>query len=192
MPLDATSPELWNKVIASAVVPVVMISACGLLTSAFYNRLTAILARLRALGLEAMKDQEAVVAKPKPGETNSFVRARSRVRAEARQRQADELLWRARMLRGSVAFMLTAIGLLVLTSLAIGAGVFWPAAVYIAGALFICGLSSVLGAVLLALVEVRHALGPIEMEHEMVVKLGKEMPGEAARPPDILHHPDQD
>jgi hypothetical protein len=34
------------KIISSAVVPVVITSACGLLAQAFYNRLAAIVSRL--------------------------------------------------------------------------------------------------------------------------------------------------
>lgn len=180
--MDPASPELWGKVIAASVVPVVMITACGHLCNAFYNRLTAITSRLRALSLEALKDQEAQLGKART-DTQRIPRDRARVRVEARQRQADELLGRARLLRSAVACDLVAIGLMLLCSLTVGVGVFAPAALYVAAALFIAGIACVIAAVGFAIGELRHALGPIEMEHDLVVKLGKDIPADSPPAP---------
>src|SRR3990172_3686532 len=59
--------EVWPRIISAAVVPAVLISACGLLCLAFYNRLGVVLARLRGLGDESLKSQEGLVAAPGAG-----------------------------------------------------------------------------------------------------------------------------
>ena len=47
----------WAKIISSSVVPVVIISACGLLCLAFYNRMAAIVSRLRGFQRERLRVQ---------------------------------------------------------------------------------------------------------------------------------------
>jgi hypothetical protein len=49
-------------VISTAAVPVVMISACSLLSLAFYNRMAAIVSRLRSLQRECIEYQEKLYA----------------------------------------------------------------------------------------------------------------------------------
>jgi len=43
-----TPPEDWSRILSASVAPVVIISACGLLCLAFYNRLASVVSRLRA------------------------------------------------------------------------------------------------------------------------------------------------
>jgi hypothetical protein len=50
-------PE-WPSVISMSVVPVVIISACGLLSLAFYGRLAAVVSRLRGFQREILDEQE--------------------------------------------------------------------------------------------------------------------------------------
>jgi len=50
-------PE-WPNIISVSVVPVVIISACGLLCLAFYGRLAALVARLRTFQREMLRGQE--------------------------------------------------------------------------------------------------------------------------------------
>ena len=52
-----TVPE-WPSIISVSVVPVVIISACGLLSRAFYGRLAAVVSRLRGFQREILKEQE--------------------------------------------------------------------------------------------------------------------------------------
>ncbi len=182
MPIDPSTPELWGKVISAAVVPVVMISACGLLCLALYNRLTAVFTRLRALAHEALEDQDALVTRART-ETQRWPRQRARIRSDARQRQADELLVKARLLRRAVALNLVAIAFMLLCSLAVGAGVLFPAVFYAAAALFVAGILCALAAVGFALAELRGALDSILMEHGLVVRLGKELPDDGPASP---------
>ena len=48
-----------SKVVSSAVVPVVIISSCGLLALAFYNRMAAIVSRLRSFQRERLLELES-------------------------------------------------------------------------------------------------------------------------------------
>jgi len=50
-------PE-WPNIISVSVVPVVIISACGLLCLAFYGRLAALVAHLRTFQREMLRGQE--------------------------------------------------------------------------------------------------------------------------------------
>lgn len=175
MPADPSTAELWGKTISAAVVPVVMISACGLLCLGFYNRLTAILARMRALARETLEDQEALIPRKQMGDTQKFEARRARRTAAARQIQADQLLRRAHLMRRAIFSLLAAVASLVLTSLCIGAGVFAPAALYAAAALFAAGLLCIFHGVVTAIFELGIALQSVTEEHQLVGTLAKEI-----------------
>src|SRR3982751_6882431 len=50
----------WSKIISAGVGPIIVISACGLLWLAFYNRLAAGVTRLRAFHREQLQEQETL------------------------------------------------------------------------------------------------------------------------------------
>src|SRR5436853_6699264 len=50
----------WSRIVSAGVVPIIVISACGLLCLAFYNRLAAIVTRLRAFHRERLAEQDAL------------------------------------------------------------------------------------------------------------------------------------
>src|SRR5436305_8738081 len=50
----------WSKVISAGVGPIIVISACGLLCLAFYNRLAAVVTRLRTFHREQFQVQETL------------------------------------------------------------------------------------------------------------------------------------
>lgn len=83
------APENWARVISAAVVPLVMISAYGLLCLAFYNRLTAVLIRIRALPGESLKEQEELFHRTAQGDTQGRVRRLTRGSVEVLQRQMN-------------------------------------------------------------------------------------------------------
>ncbi len=152
-----------------------MISACGLLCLGFYNRLTAILARMRALARETLEDQEALIPRKKMGDTAKFEASRARRTAAARQEQADQLLRRAHLMRRAILCLLVAVASLVLASLCIGAGVLAPAALYAAAGLFVAGLVCIFSGVVTAIFELGVALQSVTQEHELVGTLAKEI-----------------
>ena len=57
--------EQWLHVVAASVVPVVVISACGLLCLAFYNRLAAVVTRLRAFHREQLERASRLLERAK-------------------------------------------------------------------------------------------------------------------------------
>ncbi|MBI2921619.1 MAG: DUF2721 domain-containing protein [Planctomycetes bacterium] len=172
---DPSTAELWGKTISAAVVPVVMISACGLLCLGFYNRLTAILARMRALARETLEDQESLIPRKTMGDTQKFEARRARRTAAGRQQQADQLLRRAHLMRRAILCLLVAVAALVLASLCIGAGVLAPAALYAAAALFATGLACIFAGIVTAIAELGVALQSVTQEHELVGSLAKEL-----------------
>lgn len=168
--------EVWPRIISAAVVPAVLISACGLLCLAFYNRLGVVLARLRALEDESLKGQEALLPTPGAGETERITRERRRQGIEVLGREMDELMLRARWVRGTLFSLLSAIACLVLCSLAAGLGVLWRPALNASGGFFIAGMLCVLTGVVCAMRELIVAFRPIEMHHEFVERLEKDLP----------------
>lgn len=178
MPFNPRDPELWGQVVSAAVVPVVMISACGLLTSSFYNRLTAILTRLRFLAREALDDLDHLASRKTTGETQRHERrSRARRTVAHRREQADQLLQRAGLMRRAIFCMLSAVFSLVLCSLSIGAGVFARPSLYFAAAFFVLGMASIVSAVLYAMSELRVSLAAIRQEHDLIDELAEELEG---------------
>lgn len=170
--MDMIPPEAWSKVISAAVVPAVLISASGLLCLAFYNRLTAIVGRLRIFQQEALREKEELRSRPKAGDTDILSRRVSQQTVDVLQHQMAQLLRRCRLIRRTLFGLLAAITCLLLCSMTAGGSVFWPGALYISGPLFMAGLLSMLGAIAFAMMELRVALDPVELESEFVVRVG--------------------
>jgi len=72
--------HIWAQIIPSSVVPVVIISACGLLCLAFYNRLAYIVTRLRSLQRERLAEYKEIFRLEKSHEST------------LRRQQADQFL----------------------------------------------------------------------------------------------------
>jgi hypothetical protein len=150
--------------ISAAVVPVVMISACGLLTLALYNRLSSIVTRLRTLLRERAEGHDvADLAPAEAGAAREDTTDRRRLH-EMLDRAAHHVLRRARLVRAALAYLLGAMMCLALCSLTGGVGTVWQGAAYVALAFFVAGL-------LAALLELRLALRPVEIESRVVVAL---------------------
>ncbi|SRR5581483_9088473 len=154
----------WTKVISAAMLPVVLISACSLMSLAFYNRLAAIVARLRAFQRECLNEIDAL--KKNPDDPHIASRARALIKMQTAQ--TDGVLRRARLLRSTLICLLTGIALLVLSSIGLGISTATNTLVAPATFLFFCGAFFVLAAVAFALAEISSALGPIEMESDFV------------------------
>jgi hypothetical protein len=159
----------WAKVISASVVPVVIISACGLMCLAFYNRLAAIVSRLRAFQRERLEAQEEAdrVAPGMPN-ANAGEAARLDLLLQHLSLQTSRVMRRARLIRLTLSFLLLAIALLIMCSLLLGLSVELPRATLAAGVLFAAGLLSMLISVTLALLELQGALEPAELESKFV------------------------
>jgi hypothetical protein len=87
-------PE-WPSVISVSAVPVVIISACGLLSLAFYGWLAALVPRLRKFQREMLGEQEKW-AKEGPGDHQQLL--------EVLRTQTLQVTERARLIRRALLF----------------------------------------------------------------------------------------
>jgi hypothetical protein len=173
-------PQDWPRIVSASVVPVVIISACGLLCLAFYNRLSSLVSRLRAFHRERLAEQERL---DRHGADHEAFPAAHGLMLEVLGEQTDHLLRRARLLRSALMCLLCTIACLTACSLLSGLAVLWPAAAGAAVGLFVAGMLLLLAAVVLAMCELRRALDPVELETQLVSGLteglGSRAPGNA-------------
>ena len=148
-----------SHLISSAVVPVVFISACALLALAFYNRMAAIVSRLRAFQRERLVERERL-EKSASHHGGSLL--------EHLELQTARVRRRAKLIRLTLLFLLLTIGLLIGCCLMLGFSVLVPQAIYVAIVLFILGLFSMLCNTIAAALELKGALEPVELESKFV------------------------
>lgn len=151
-------PE-WTGIISLAVLPVVIISACGLLSLAFYGRLAAVVSRLRGFQREILVEQE------KLERTGLVENARL---LEVLRTQTEQVKRRARLIRLALLFFLGAVGLLIICSLTLAFTWYARGAALVAAVFFVFGLVSMFCGIVAALVELRGALEPVELEARFV------------------------
>lgn len=151
-------PE-WPNIISISVVPVVIISACGLLSLAFYGRLAALVARLRTFQREMLRAQERWA---KEGlEDHQLL-------LEVLRKQTLRVTERARLIRLALLFFLCAVLLLIVCSLTLVLSWFFHAATVAAAVFFVAGLVSMLCGVIAAILELRESLEQVEFEGRFV------------------------
>ena len=158
----------WSKVIFAGVGPIIVISACGLLCLAFYNRLAAVVTRLRAFHRERLHEHEALAtqqASPQPDERAIF---RHRELIGMLETQTRHVTRRAHLIRHTLGSLLLTIACLALCSLFLGLSTVWPAMIYAAVPLFVVGLLLVVVAMILAMRELALALDPVNLESRFV------------------------
>jgi len=163
----AMSISDWARVVTASVVPVVMISACGLLCLAFYNRLAAIVGRLRCFQRERLHEQELL--KRDWGDGDDIDTHRKVL--ELLETQTTRVMRRARLIRATLQFLLLAIALLIACSMLLGLSVVWADAMYPAVIFFLAGLLSMFGAMMAAMMELASALEPAELESRFVSEI---------------------
>jgi len=149
----------WPNIISVSVVPVVIISACGLLSLAFYGRLAAMVARLRIFQREMLREQEKW-AKEGQGDHQLLL--------ELLRTQTLQVTKRARLIRSALLFFLVAVALLIVCSLTLALSWFFPLATYFAAVFFVLGLLSMLAGVVSAIMELRGSLEQVELEGRFV------------------------
>jgi len=152
------------KIVSVSVVPVVIISACGLLCLAFYNRMAAIVSRLRGFQRERLHEQERLGG----ANQNAEEIARSEKLLEHLKSQTEHVTRRAKLIRLTLMFLLLTIALLISCCLMLGLSVLAPAAAFIAVALFVLGLVSMLAGMISAMLELKGAIQPAELESRFV------------------------
>ncbi len=164
--------HIWTEIITSSVVPVVIISACGLLCLAFYNRLSVIVTRLRSLQRERLSEYKEIfrLEEKKRGE---LARQEAEQFLRFLEDQTADVLKRARFLQKCIFWLIFCISSLVLTSLLIGLSVVFPILDSVVLFFYVLGLLALLYALSFAVREIRIALNPIQMESGFVQKLIK-------------------
>jgi hypothetical protein len=161
----------WSKVIVTGVGPIIVISACGLLCLAFYNRLAAIVSRLRTFQRERLQEQEALARDRASGTEDKISTVRHQEVLGMLQVQTDGVIKRAKLVRASLLCLLLTIASMSMCSLFLGLSTVWPAAMYIAVPLFVLGLLLMVLGVILAALELRQALDPVSLESRFVTDI---------------------
>lgn len=165
-------PVDWSTLISSAVVPVVIISACGLLCLALYNRLAVILARLRVLQRERFLEYKELFrseAEKKP----TLLRNEIEQYLHFLESQVADILKKAHYVRIALGALVSAIASLLLCSLSIALSLFYQVFAFAVIVFFILGLLLMLYALYFAFAEIRVSLRPIQMESAFLQKLLK-------------------
>jgi VIT1/CCC1 family predicted Fe2+/Mn2+ transporter len=173
-------PSDWAKIISVSVVPVVIISSCGLLCLAFYNRLAAIVSRLRGFQRERLHEQDLL---EHAGVQDGTQHSRRRRLLEHLETQTARVVRRAKLIRLTLLFLLLTISLLIGCCMMLGLSVVTPDAVFVAVSLFMLGLLTMLTGMIAAMLELKAALQPAELESRFVSDMLQQdthRPGDAA------------
>jgi len=153
-----TLPQ-WPNIISVSVVPVVIISACGLLSLAFYGRLAALVARLRTFQREMLREQENWAREGLEDQKQLL---------EVLRTQVLRVTERARLIRLALIYFLSAVAFLIICSLTLAVSWFFPLATLFAAAFFVLGLLCMLCGVISAMLELRDSLEQVEFEGRFV------------------------
>jgi len=160
--------ENWTKVISAGVGPIIVISACGLLCLAFYNRLAAVVTRLRSFDRERLLEQEKLSRQLASETPDEIAMVRHREVLGMLETQTRHVIRRAHMIRRTLGCLLLTIICLALCSLALGLSIAIEPLAYVAACLFVVGLLLLVVGVIFAMIEMRDALDPIELESKFV------------------------
>jgi hypothetical protein len=160
-----------SKIISAGTGPIIVISACGLLCLAFYNRLSGLVSRLRLFHRERLKEQEEfgrrrIGAHPDP----VTIRVHHEM-LETLQVQSDHVISRAHLIRRTLSCFLLTIACLSICSLVLGLSVLWPRLIIAAVIFFIAGMTLLVIGVLFAMQELHRALQPVELESRFVAEI---------------------
>lgn len=165
--------------------PVVLISACGLLCLALYNRFSNIISRARAFHREMFDCQTQLT---KLGNPESDLAAQLTDRIAILSGQTAQILARAAKIRAALFCLLLTIVCMLACSLLLAAPVplVDPAQiangsafntpgtlhtiVMLAGAVFVVGIVLMIAAMIFAVLELRTALDPVAIEHEEITE----------------------
>jgi hypothetical protein len=162
------------SVISTAAVPVVMISACSLLSLAFYNRMAAIVSRLRSLQRECIEHQEKLYIHRNSDEPDELLAHRTEQLIAMQRLQTRAVLRRAHFLQRTLGCLLSGIAIYVVCCLSLEFYAFDGANETIgivSASLFLIASLVVLTGVCYAIAEMRCALEPIMQESALVEQM---------------------
>lgn len=163
--------QILSRVISAGAGPIIGISACGLLCLAFYNRLTAVVNRLRSFQRERLKAQEVISHQRASAQPDHVIMTMSEEVLDALQIQTTHVMQRARLIRQALSSLLLTIASFSICSLAIGLSALWSTLIYVAVPFFVLGLVLLVLGVVFAMKEMSRALAPIELESQFVTDM---------------------
>jgi hypothetical protein len=145
--------------IQAVLAPALGISAVGLLLLALNNRYSAIVNRIRLLNDEKRRYHKLLA-------DNVQLHYTENARYQSIRNQMEGLLMRSRLIRNAIIWLQIAIGLFVLTSVAIGMSLFVAAAVLASSTLviFVCGMVCVLVGIVFAALEIARSFRIVLIE----------------------------
>jgi hypothetical protein len=177
-------PVMLTDIIHALVAPVVMISANGLICLAFYNRLAAIVNRLRLFYREHFDTCTRLAAMTEEDKDGQLVR-HLQARLTTLDRQFSTIMRRARLLRNALVLLLSAVVVMLCCSLALGLALVMHGAEGLALALFVVGVALTIIGTAFAIMELAIALEPVKAEkgmlHEAVLTLPAECTGQVRK-----------
>jgi hypothetical protein len=163
--------EDLSKIISAGTGPIIVISACGLLCLAFYNRLSGMVARLRLFHRERLKEQAELGSQRASAQRDpSAVRVHQEM-LEALQVQITEIMKRARLIRQALSCFLLTIASLSICSLVLGLSVLWPRLIVASVVLFVVGMLLLVVGVAFTIIELSHALHPVAFESQLISEI---------------------
>lgn len=148
-----------SRLLAVSVTPVVLISACGLITLALYNRLATILARLRSyhqLQIELLKglaDEEAEFAKSQ---------------LNAVRLQVGQIKCKARMIQKGLYCLLSSVIAFLGCSMFAAVSIWNDRFGAVAVAMHLVGLLLFVSGIAWAMRELRMSISPLDEEHAFI------------------------
>ena len=162
--------ETPSQLLQGCVVHAVIISANALLCLALYNRLTAVLSRLRAMNQErfelSAKTTSIEVQRQCPGHLDKLRR-----RTEALDQQVALLYRRAALIRTSLVWLLVTVQCMIACSLALGlatlGGLTGTICSWAAVALFVAGMAVMMLGVGRAIQDLLITLDALQFEQEI-------------------------
>jgi hypothetical protein len=163
--------ESLSRIISAGTGPIIIISACGLLCLAFYNRLSGLVSRLRLFHRERLKEQEALGRQRASAQQDQAEMVMHQDMLEAMEVQTTHLMRRARLLQKSLCCFLLTIACLSICSLLLGLSVLWEVLIVAAVVFFVAGMVLLVVGVAFAMMELRRALQPVELESRFVTEI---------------------
>lgn len=159
-----------THVINILVAPVVMISACGLFCLALFNRLAAVMGRIRVFHAESYENSRKLSALPLDKQTSNeaHVLRERHVALDAHSRRSLE---RATMIRNSLLALLSTVICMLLASLTLALAMIVPSVGYGALVIFFFGIATMLVGIVMAMAELFMSLESVSIEQSMAEEL---------------------
>jgi hypothetical protein len=157
------------EIIHTLVAPVVMISAQGLICLALYNRLAAVVGRLRVFSRENF-DAQARLDDLSPERQQGALARRLRARLTMLNGQYSGVLRRGRLLRKALILLQTAVLAMLICTMVLGLSLALPGVEGWSLAPFFAGVLATAGGIVLSIRELAVALDPVRAERAALRK----------------------